>query len=98
MAIWFFSFTHISGCELTKIDKRFANGSIRVVESEGVEYSYQNFLNSLTFTTQILVRSQRVDIGPYIERLSKLRRDNDNMLLGVLIFAKLLAWKLDLQL
>ncbi len=54
-------------------------------EREGVEYSYQNFLNSLTFTTQILVRSQKVDIGPYIERLSKLRRDNDNMLLGVLM-------------
>lgn len=54
-------------------------------EREGVEFSYQNFLNSLTFTTQILVRSQKVDIGPYIERLSKLRRDNDNMLLGVLM-------------
>ncbi len=55
------------------------------VEREAVELSYQNFLNSLTFTTQILVRSQRVDIGPYIERLGKLRRDNDNMLLGVLM-------------
>ena len=55
------------------------------VEREGVEYSYQNFLNSLGFTTQILVRSQRVDIGPYIERLSEIRRNNDNMLLGVLM-------------
>lgn len=55
------------------------------VEREGVEYSYQNFLNSLKFTTQILIRSQRVDIGPYIERLSEIRRDNDNMLLGVLM-------------
>ena len=55
------------------------------VEREGVEYSYQNFLNSLKFTTQILVRSQRVDIGPYIERLSENRRNNDNMLLGVLM-------------
>lgn len=54
-------------------------------EREGVEYSYQNFLNSLTFTTQILIRSQRVDIGPYIDRLSELRRNNDNMLLGVLM-------------
>lgn len=54
-------------------------------EREGVEYSYQNFLNSLNFTIQILVRSQRVDIGPYIEHLSELRRDNDNMLLGVLM-------------
>lgn len=55
------------------------------IEREGVEYSYQNFLNSLKFTTQILVRSQRVDIGPYIERLSEIRRNNDNMLLGVLM-------------
>lgn len=54
-------------------------------EREGVEYSYQNFLNSLNFTVQILVRSQRVDIGPYIERLSIIRRNNDNMLLGVLM-------------
>ncbi len=55
------------------------------VEREGVEYSYQNFLNSLKFTTQILVRSQRVDIGPYIDRLNEIRRNNDNMLLGVLM-------------
>ena len=33
-------------------------------EREGVEYSYQNFLNSLNFPVQILVRSQRVDIAP----------------------------------
>ena len=55
------------------------------VEREGVEYSYQNFLNSLNFTTQILVRSQRVDIGPYLNRLTEIRRNNDNMLLGVLM-------------
>lgn len=54
-------------------------------EREGVEYSYQNFLNSLKFTTQILIRSQRVDIGPYIEKLMDIRRSNDNMLLGVLM-------------
>ena len=55
------------------------------LEREGVEYSYQNFLNSLKFTTQILIRSQRVDIGPYLERLADIRRNNDNMLLGVLM-------------
>ena len=54
-------------------------------EREGIEYSYQNFLNSLTFTTHILIRNQRVDIGPYIEYLSELRRNSDNMLLGVLM-------------
>lgn len=54
-------------------------------EREAVEYSYQNFLNSMYFPVQILVRSQRVDIGPYLDRLVKLRRDQDNMLLGVLM-------------
>lgn len=54
-------------------------------EREGIEYSYQNFLNSLYFPVQILIRSQRVDIGPYIERLTNIRRDQENMLLNVLI-------------
>lgn len=54
-------------------------------EREGVEFSYQSFLNSLYFPLQIFIRSQRVDIGPYIDRLAKLRRSQDNMLLGVLM-------------
>jgi len=54
-------------------------------EREGVEFGYQSFLNSLYFPMQIFIRSQRVDIGPYLERLAKLRRDQDNMLLGVLM-------------
>lgn len=54
-------------------------------EREGVEYSYQNFLNSLNFPIQIVVRSQRVDIGPYIDKLIDTRRSQDNMLLGVLM-------------
>lgn len=54
-------------------------------EREGVEFGYQSFLNSLYFPIQILIRSQRVDIAPYLDRLDKLRRDQDNMLLGVLM-------------
>ncbi|HEX6258627.1 MAG TPA: hypothetical protein VFZ48_04050 [Candidatus Saccharimonadales bacterium] len=54
-------------------------------EREGVEYSYQSFLNSLYFPVQVFVRSQRVDIGPYIDRLNNIRRSQDNMLLGVLM-------------
>ncbi len=54
-------------------------------EREGVEYSYQNFLNSLYFDIQIFIRSQRVDIGPYIDRLVEIRRSQDNMLLNVLM-------------
>ena len=54
-------------------------------EREGVEYSYQNFLNALYFPIQIFVRSQRVDIGPYLDRLAGIRRSQDNMLLNVLM-------------
>jgi hypothetical protein len=54
-------------------------------ERDGVVLSYQNFLNSLNFDIQILIRSQRVDIGPYIQRLIEQRRNQDNMLLGVLM-------------
>jgi hypothetical protein len=54
-------------------------------EREGVEFSYQNFLNSLNFPVQISVRSQRVDIGPYIDQLLDLRQAEDNLLLGVLM-------------
>lgn len=54
-------------------------------EREGVEFSYQNFLNALYFPVQIFIRSQRVDIGPYIDRLLDMRRNQDNMLLGVLM-------------
>ena len=54
-------------------------------EREGVEFSYQNFLNSLYFPIQIFVRSQRVDIGPYIDRLVDIRKAQDNMLLNVLM-------------
>lgn len=54
-------------------------------EREGVEYSYQNFLNSLNHPTQIMIRSQRVDIGPYIDKLMVIRQNQDNMLLGVLM-------------
>lgn len=54
-------------------------------EREGVEFSYQNFLNALYFPIQIFIRSQRVDIGPYLDKLEALRRQQDNMLLNVLM-------------
>ena len=54
-------------------------------EREGVEFSYQNFLNALYFPIQVFIRSQRVDIGPYLDRLEGIRRSQDNMLLNVLM-------------
>ena len=73
------SFRAVVACQSINFDLRSDT------EREGVEANYQDFLNSLNFTVQILVRSQRIDLGPYIENLSKLRRENDNMLLGVLM-------------
>ncbi len=54
-------------------------------EREGVEAGYQSFLNSLYFPIQIFIRSERVDIRPYIERLDKIRTEHDNMLLAMLM-------------
>ena len=54
-------------------------------ERTGVEIAYQNFLDSLQFTTQILIRSQRIDIAPYLDKLIDQRRHTDNMLLGRLM-------------
>jgi hypothetical protein len=54
-------------------------------EQEAVEFSYQNFLNSLYFPLQIFIRSQKVDMGPYIEKLDKVRSEHDNMLLALLM-------------
>ena len=73
------SFRAVVGCQSINFDLMSSR------EREGVEFSYQNFLNSLTFPLQIFIRSQRVDIGPYIERLAGIRRDQDNMLLGILM-------------
>lgn len=54
-------------------------------EREAVEYAYQNFLNSLYFEVQVFVRSTKVDIRPYLEKLDKIRSEHDNMLLAVLM-------------
>ncbi len=54
-------------------------------EQEAVEYSYQGFLNSLYFPVQVFIRSQKVDLQPYIERLDKIRTEHDNMLLAMLM-------------
>lgn len=54
-------------------------------EREAVEAGYQSFLNSLYFDVQIFIRSERIDIRPYIERLDKIRSEHDNMLLAMLM-------------
>lgn len=54
-------------------------------ERESVEYAYQNFLNSLYFDTQIVIRSRKVDMRPYLDKLNKIRTEQDNMLLALLM-------------
>lgn len=54
-------------------------------EREAVEFSYQSFLNSLYFDIQISIRSQKVDLRPYIQKLEKLHNEQDNMLLAYLM-------------
>jgi hypothetical protein len=54
-------------------------------EKESVEYAYQSFLNSLYFDIQIFIRSQKVDLRSYVERLDKIRTEHENMLLALLM-------------
>ena len=62
------SFRAVVQCQSINFDLMSAR------EREGIEFSYQNFINSLYFPVQILVRSRRVDIGPYLDRLGEIRR------------------------
>jgi hypothetical protein len=54
-------------------------------EQDAIEFSYQGFLNSLYFPIQIYIRSQKVDLLPYIKKLDKIRTEHQNMLLAVLM-------------
>lgn len=54
-------------------------------EREAVEYGYQGFLNSLYFPVQIYIRSERIDLRPYLDKLDRLRIEQDNMLLSLLM-------------
>lgn len=53
-------------------------------EREAVEYSYQGFLNSLYFDIQIYVRSLKIDMKPYLEKLNKLKNEQENMLVALM--------------
>ena len=58
---------------------------ISPAERESVEYAYQGFLNSLDFPIQIVVRSRKVNIQPYIRQLNQLQAEKSNMLLAQLM-------------
>ncbi|MFT7184053.1 MAG: hypothetical protein ACI9QC_000379 [Oceanicoccus sp.] len=50
-------------------------------EQNAVIYSYQNFLNTLEFPIQIIVRSKKLDLDNYIEKLKKIGVKQSNPLL-----------------
>jgi type IV secretory pathway VirB4 component len=54
-------------------------------EQESIEYAYQGFLNSLHFPIQIVIKSQKIDITSYLEKLDRLRNEQPNELLANLM-------------
>jgi hypothetical protein len=54
-------------------------------EQEAVEFAYQGFLNSLHFPVQIVIKSQKIDLASYMEKLDNLRNEQSNELLGALM-------------
>ncbi len=52
-------------------------------EQRAIIYQFQNFLNSLDFSCQILVRSRRLNITGYFDKLKELEKQQKNELLKV---------------
>ncbi len=50
-------------------------------EQNAIIYSYQSFINSLSFPIQILVKSKKLDIDRYLETLKKIAEKQKNQLL-----------------
>jgi type IV secretory pathway VirB4 component len=54
-------------------------------EQNAIEFSYQGFINALHFPVQIVIKSQKIDLDPYIDKLKGLRNEQPNELLGELM-------------
>lgn len=54
-------------------------------EQQAIILQFQNFLNSLDFTTQILIQSRKLDIRPYIATLEDQLKEQNNELLKIQI-------------
>lgn len=54
-------------------------------EQDAIIYQFQNFLNSLDFTCQILVQSRRLNITGYLDKLEDIGAKEKNELLKVQI-------------
>jgi len=54
-------------------------------EQNAILYQFQNFLNSLDFSCQILVFSRRLNITGYLDKLAEIEKKEENELLQVQI-------------
>ncbi len=52
-------------------------------EREAIILQYQNFLNSLDFTVQIVIQSRKLDIRPYLNSLENNLKDQTNELIKI---------------
>ncbi|MDD3386665.1 MAG: hypothetical protein PHU17_02310 [Candidatus Pacebacteria bacterium] len=52
-------------------------------EQMAIIYQFQNFLNSLDFSCQIIVNSRKVNITGYIEKIKELEEKQENQLLKI---------------
>ena len=50
-------------------------------EQDAIIYQFQNFLNSLTHSVQIVVQSRQLDLNGYLNKLGELAKDQANELL-----------------
>ncbi len=56
-------------------------------EQNAIVYAFQNFLNSLDFSCQIIVQSRKINITPYLDQLKDLEEHQTNELLRAQIAA-----------
>jgi hypothetical protein len=54
-------------------------------EQEAIIYQFQNFLNSLDFSLQIVIQSRVINITGYLEKLEQMEKKQDNELLKIQI-------------
>jgi hypothetical protein len=54
-------------------------------EQEAIIYAYAGFLNSLNFSVQIVIRSQKKDISSYVAKLEAEKQKQSNPLLSAQI-------------
>lgn len=54
-------------------------------EQKAIIYQFQNFLNSLDFSTQFLIQSRRLNITGYLEKIKELETEQKNELLKIQI-------------